>query len=176
MWLSPSAHLPPWSRRVLLAASKRPLQGVEGPSVGGSRPFRPTGPYRLASGSGVERADVLFTLAGGSGQAGDAVAADVPLDPLPLNVRRTREAGVAARTCGHEFLFLSFSFVVSAGLMNRPIRDSLGLTAKFLQFVSRRLPLVVCRLVKNRCYDIRRIGYPGRRLHHRPGWLTVPRR
>lgn len=42
-------------------------------------------------------------------QARMAMAGDVPLDPLPLDVRRAREAGIATRTCGHVFPLTSFS-------------------------------------------------------------------
>jgi hypothetical protein len=42
-----------------------------------------------------------------------AMAGDVPFNPLPLYVRRARETGIAAGTCGHVFPLLSA--VISIG-------------------------------------------------------------
>ena len=64
-------------------------------------------------GGGIERDGFAVRLSV-ERHAGLPVARGVPLDPLPLDVRRARESGIAARTCGHVFP-LTFFLLVSIG-------------------------------------------------------------
>jgi hypothetical protein len=75
--------------------------------------------YVFRSSGGLSSCTELAVVVRGlivEGHARCAMAGDVPFNPLPLYVRRARESGIAAGTCGHVFPLLSLVFSIGSAV------------------------------------------------------------